>query len=68
MAGASIRLRQGGVLVAEIRERQPVALWRSRAGLGVIDIEGVKIADVAVAHVRADLPIVAGAGADEHDG
>lgn len=65
VAGVSIRLRQGGVLFAEIRERQAVALWRSREGLGVIDIDGVKIADVGSRLARADLPVIAGKGADK---
>ncbi len=65
VAEASVRIRQGGVLVAEVTERQPVALWRNREGLGVVDSQGVVIRDVSARSERADLPIVAGAGAEK---
>ncbi|KRS14627.1 cell division protein FtsQ [Roseovarius atlanticus] len=65
VASASVRVRQGGVLVAHVEERQPVAVWRSREGLGVVDIEGVVIGDIAQRADRADLPVIAGKGATE---
>jgi len=64
VADASVRIRQGGVLVVEVDERQPVALWRNRAGLGVVDIDGVVINWIAGRAGRSDLPIVAGEGAE----
>ncbi len=64
VAGASVRVRQGGVLVAHVEERQPVAVWRSRDGLGVVDIEGVVIGEILSRTDRADLPVIAGRGAD----
>ncbi len=64
VADASVRIRQGGVLVAEVVERQPVALWRSRAGLGIVDVDGVVVRWTAARAERADLPIVAGEGAE----
>lgn len=63
VAGASVRIRQGGVLVADITERVPVALWRMPGVLHVIDIEGTVIDRVARRAERRDLPVVAGAGA-----
>ncbi|WP_420556235.1 cell division protein FtsQ/DivIB [Roseovarius sp.] len=63
VASASVRVRQGGVLVAQVEERQPVAVWRSRDGLGVVDMEGVVIGDIAHRADRADLPVIAGKGA-----
>ncbi len=63
VASASVRVRQGGVLVAHVEERQPVAVWRSRDGLGVVDMEGVVIGDIAHRADRADLPVIAGKGA-----
>lgn len=63
VAHASVRIRQGGVLAAQVTERQPVALWRNRDGLGVVDIQGVVVGEVARRADRADLPIVAGEGA-----
>lgn len=66
VAEAAVRIRQGGVLVAEITERQPVALWRTRDGINVIDIEGEVIGAVAARQDRAGLPVVAGEGADKY--
>lgn len=61
---ASVRIRQGGVMVVTVRERQPVALWRTRDGLAIVDTEGVVISDAATRAERADLPVVAGPGAN----
>ncbi|WP_294606789.1 cell division protein FtsQ/DivIB [uncultured Roseovarius sp.] len=66
VAAAAVRIRQGGVLVAEITERKPVALWRTRDGINVIDIEGEVIGAVTVRQDRASLPVVAGVGAPDH--
>ena len=66
VAEAAVRIRQGGVLVAEITERQPVALWRTRDGINVIDIEGEVIGVVASRQERASLPVVAGEGAQTY--
>jgi cell division protein FtsQ len=65
VARAEVRIRQGGVLVAEITERVPVALWKTRDALNVIDIEGQVIGVVKARADRADLPVVAGDGAPE---
>lgn len=65
VARAEVRIRQGGVLVAEITERVPVALWKTRDALNVIDIEGQVIGVVQARSERADLPVVAGDGAPE---
>ena len=65
VAGADVRLRQGGVLVAEVTEREPVAIWRTRDGLVVVDAEGVSLADLRHRSDRADLPVIAGEGADK---
>ncbi len=64
VADANVRIRQGGVLVAEVAERQPVAVWRSREGTAVIDLDGVRIAELASRTERPDLPVVAGKGAN----
>ena len=64
VADAAVRIRQGGVLVAEVSERRPVALWRTREGLGIVDVEGVVVGDVVMRNERADLPLVVGKGAD----
>lgn len=64
VAEASLRIRQGGVLVAEVREREPVAVWRTRDGLGAVDAEGVVVDDLDSRAARADLPLIVGEGAD----
>lgn len=62
--GVSVRIRQGGVMVAEVTERTPVALWRSVDGLMVVDHDGVVIDQLSTRAERADLPMIAGEGAD----
>ncbi len=64
IADVDVRIRHGGVLAAEVTEREPVALWRNRDGLGVVDLEGVRIADLQSRSDRPDLPVVAGKGAN----
>ena len=63
VAQASVRIRQGGVLTAEVTEREPVALWRTRDGLGAVDIEGVVVDDLARRTDRPALPLIVGEGA-----
>lgn len=60
VASAAVRVRQGGVLMAQVRERRPVAVWRTRDGLGLTDIEGVVIHDLSSRAARPDLPLVVG--------
>jgi len=64
VARANVRIRQGGVLAVEITERVPVALWRTREGIDVLDITGAAIASIAERAERPDLPVLTGAGAD----
>lgn len=65
VADASVRVRQGGILVAQVTERQPVAIWRTRGGLSLLDADGVALGPVIARKDRPDLPIVAGPGAEE---
>ena len=62
---ASLRIRQGGVLSISVTERTPVALWRTRHGFEVLDITGAAIAAVESRSAHADLPMLAGTGADK---
>ena len=66
VAQAAVRVRQGGVLSVEVTERVPVALWRTRDGIRVLDREGVSIAMVDSRAARPGLPVMTGAGADAH--
>lgn len=63
---ADLRLLTDGVLALSITERVPAILWRSDAGLEMLDAEGVRVAKVASRDLRSDLALVAGIGADGH--
>jgi cell division protein FtsQ len=65
VADVDLRIRKGGILVAKLRQREPVALWRNREGLSVIDIDGVRISGADSRAARPELPVVVGTGADK---
>ncbi len=60
---ASVRIRNGGILQIDVVERQPVALWRTEAGLALVDRDGVLLGPVEGRSARAELPLIAGEGA-----
>lgn len=61
---ADLRVRSGGVLQMLITERVPVAVWRTDAGLTLVDEAGHRVAGLLSRADRADLPLIAGDGAD----
>ncbi|WP_103255529.1 cell division protein FtsQ/DivIB [Tabrizicola aquatica] len=61
---ADLRVRSGGVLQVMITEREPVAIWRTEAGLTLLDDSGHRVAGLLSRADRPDLPLVAGEGAD----
>lgn len=63
---AAVRLRQGGVLEVRVSERQPAALLRTRAGLVVIDMDGVPIDVAPNSAARPGLSVLTGDGAQDH--
>ncbi|MFB2533169.1 cell division protein FtsQ/DivIB [Paracoccus sp. p4-l81] len=63
VAAVDMRIR-GGVLEVAITERQPALLWRHATGIEIIDATGHRVATVTGRDVRADLPLVAGEGAE----
>ena len=63
---AAIRIRPGGVLQIDVTPREPVALWRTDAGLSLVDDTGAFIAQATSRHARPDLPLIAGEGANVH--
>lgn len=65
VASAELRVRSGGVLQVVLKERDPVAVWRKDAGLELLDATGHRVAGLDARADRADLPVVAGEGADE---
>jgi cell division protein FtsQ len=62
---AELRVRSGGVLQVLITERQPVAVWRTEAGLTLVDETGHRVAGLHARTDRPDLPLIAGDGADK---
>jgi len=63
---ASVRIRPGGILQVDVQEREPVMVWRSREGLALLDDTGTHVAELGRRDMRADLPLIAGAGADQY--
>ncbi len=64
VAGADLHVRSGGVLQITVRERVPVAVWRRDAGMELLDGTGHRVATLLAREARADLPLIAGTGAD----
>jgi cell division protein FtsQ len=64
VAGATLRVAAGGVLSVQVVEREPAVVWRSPQGLILLDETGHRIAALETRRERADLPLVAGEGAD----
>jgi cell division protein FtsQ len=61
---AELRVRSGGVLEVTITERLPVAVWRTEAGLTLVDETGHRVAGLVARADRPDLPLIVGEGAD----
>lgn len=64
VASAEVKVRTGGVLQVTITERVPAWVWRTDAGLMLLDASGHRVAGLAERADRADLPLIAGEGAD----
>ncbi|MFZ5710642.1 MAG: cell division protein FtsQ/DivIB [Pseudomonadota bacterium] len=64
VAGVDIRIRPGGVLQVDIRERVPVILWRNGPRIEMLDASGNRVATLVNRTARPDLPLIAGDGAD----
>ncbi|WP_311136131.1 MULTISPECIES: cell division protein FtsQ/DivIB [Pseudooceanicola] len=65
VASAALHKASGGVLDVVVTERVPVAVWRTRSGLSVIDDKGEVTGSVGLRTDRSDLPLIAGAGANK---
>ena len=63
---ARVRALARGVLEIRAIERVPVVVWRSDAGLELLDRGGVRVAEIDSRLRRTDLPLIAGEGASEH--
>ena len=65
---ATVRVRPGGVLQIDVVERQPVVVWRTRSGTELLDETGAHVERIASRKDHANLPLIAGRGADAHVG
>jgi cell division protein FtsQ len=65
VASTQLRIRPGGVLEVAITERVPAVLWRSATGLEMLDATGHRVATLTTREARADLPLIAGEGAED---
>ncbi len=63
---ADLQLLADGVLSVSVTQRIPAILWRSGAGLELLDAEGVRVAYATHRGARPDLPLIAGEGAGAH--
>ena len=66
VASAAVRIQGGGVLGVEVVERVPVVVWRDADGLSLLDGEGHRVAGLETRKDRSDLPLIVGAGAEDH--
>lgn len=64
VAEAGVHVRSGGVLAVTVTERVPVAVWRSDAGVQLIDPTGHRVVGLASRVERPELPLIVGPGAD----
>lgn len=65
VADVSVKLKAGGVLGVTVTERKPAVLWRTEAGLEMLDATGHRVATLLERAARPDLPVVTGAGAED---
>lgn len=63
---ARLQLSSGGVLNVKIDEREPVILWRNEKGLFILDMDGQRAGVATTRLDHKELPVVLGAGADQH--
>lgn len=64
VASAQLRVQPGGILQVVVREREPAVVWRGPQGLILLDEQGYRIAALEARGERADLPLIAGEGAE----
>lgn len=60
-----LRIQPGGILQAVVTEREPVVVWRTPERLVMLDETGHPVSELSTRADRADLPLIAGDGADK---
>lgn len=63
---ASVRIRPGGILQIDVTERMPAVVWRTHDGTEMLDLTGARVDGLPSRRARPDLPLIAGAGANDH--
>ncbi|WP_146343892.1 cell division protein FtsQ/DivIB [Phaeobacter marinintestinus] len=63
---ANVRIRPGGILQVDVTERMPVVVWRTWDGVEILDETGAHVDSLPSRAARADLPLIAGEGANLH--
>jgi cell division protein FtsQ len=64
VATVLLKVQPGGVLQVAVTEREPAVVWRGPQGLILLDDTGHRIAALMARAERADLPLIAGEGAE----
>jgi len=62
----TVRIRPGGIMQVTVSERDPIILWRTRDGLDLVDAHGFVVAQAKTRQLHAEMPLMAGAGAENH--
>ena len=57
---SNVRINDSGVLLVEVIERKPVAVYRENDDLTLIDLKGYKINNIFSRNDRKDLPLIVG--------
>ena len=57
---SNVRINDSGVLLVEVIERKPVAVYRENDDLALIDLKGYKINNIFSRNDRKDLPLIVG--------
>ncbi|MCP4207279.1 MAG: FtsQ-type POTRA domain-containing protein [Shimia sp.] len=66
IASVAVRVRPGGILELNVAERTPVVVWRTHEGLTLVDPEGHVTGPAISRAAHAQMPLVAGEGAEHH--
>lgn len=66
IASVAVRVRPGGILELNVAERTPVVVWRTHEGLTLVDPEGNVTGPAISRAAHAQMPLIAGEGAELH--
>lgn len=66
IASVAVRVRPGGILELNVAERTPVVVWRTHEGLTLVDPEGNVTGPAIARAAHAQMPLIAGEGAEHH--